>query len=73
MTAFSDATHFGLRAEPFSEEIGDTDLWLPSSKGDVVDGLLAACEARASVVLVLTGDPRRRNEPQRSRTPSART
>jgi type II secretory pathway predicted ATPase ExeA len=55
MTAFSDASHFGLRAEPFSKEIGDTDLWLPSSKGDVVEGLLAACEARASVVL--TGDP----------------
>jgi len=32
MTASSDAAHFGLRAEPFSKEIGDADLWLPSSK-----------------------------------------
>ncbi len=54
-TTSSDATHFGLRSDPFSKEIGDADLWLPSSKVDVVEGLLAACEARASVVL--TGDP----------------
>jgi general secretion pathway protein A len=55
MTASSDAAHFGMRTEPFSKEIGDTDLWLPSSKSDVVDGVLAACEARASIAI--TGDP----------------
>jgi type II secretory pathway predicted ATPase ExeA len=55
MTASSDITHFGLRTDPFSKEIDDADLWLPSSKVDIVEGLLAACEARASVAL--TGDP----------------
>lgn len=55
MTHPSDPAHFGLRSAPFSKEIDDADLWLPSSKVDVVDGILAACEARASVVL--TGDP----------------
>jgi type II secretory pathway predicted ATPase ExeA len=55
MTTSADTPYFGLRSEPFSKEIGDADLWLPSSKVDIVDGLLDACEARASVIL--TGDP----------------
>lgn len=32
----------GLEAPPFSKEIADGDLWLPSSKAGVVDEL---CEA----------------------------
>jgi type II secretory pathway predicted ATPase ExeA len=47
--------HFGLTAPPFSKEIPDADLWLPSSKQAVVDALLEALTDHASVVLV--GDP----------------
>jgi len=47
--------HFGFREAPFSKEIGDKDLWLPSSKAAVVDELIEALEDRASVLL--TGDP----------------
>ena len=46
---------FGLDAPPFSKEIGDKDLWLPSSKTAVVDELVGAVEERASVLL--TGEP----------------
>ena len=49
-------THFGLREPPFSKEIPDGELWLPSSKQAVVDELVDAVEERTSVVLV--GDPR---------------
>jgi general secretion pathway protein A len=28
---------FALKAEPFSKEIDDAELWLPSSKQDLVD------------------------------------
>lgn len=48
-------THFGLREPPFSKEIADGDLWLPSSKQAVVDELCEAVESRTSAVLV--GDP----------------
>ena len=48
-------THFSLREPPFSKEIPDGDLWLPSSKQAVVDELVDAAEERTSVVLV--GDP----------------
>ena len=46
---------FGLDAEPFSKELDDKDLWLPPSKQALVDELVEAVEARASVVL--TGEP----------------
>lgn len=46
---------FGLKEPPFSKEIADADLWLPSSKQAVADGLLDALTERASVVLV--GEP----------------
>jgi general secretion pathway protein A len=46
---------FGLKEPPFSKEIADADLWLPSSKQAVADDLLDALTARASVVLV--GEP----------------
>ena len=29
-------THFGLKETPFSKEIGDADLWVPSSRKHVV-------------------------------------
>jgi general secretion pathway protein A len=46
---------FGLKEAPFSKEIGDADLWLPSSKTALVDELCEALRERASVVLV--GEP----------------
>lgn len=46
---------FGLKAAPFTKEIADADLWLPSSKSGVVDELCEAVSEHASVLL--TGDP----------------
>src|SRR3972149_3697304 len=46
---------FGLKEPPFTKEIADTDLWLPTSKAAVVDELCEALSERASVLL--TGDP----------------
>jgi type II secretory pathway predicted ATPase ExeA len=47
--------HFSLKEAPFSKEISDGDLWLPSSKTAVVDELVEALAQRASVSLV--GEP----------------
>lgn len=47
--------HFALNDPPFSKEVPDGDLWLPSSKQAVVDTLIEALDERASVVLV--GEP----------------
>ena len=47
--------HFALKEAPFSKEIGDADLWLPSSKTVVVDELVEALAQRASVSIV--GEP----------------
>ncbi|MBM4380405.1 MAG: AAA family ATPase [Deltaproteobacteria bacterium] len=47
--------HFSLKDAPFSKEIGDADLWLPSSKTAVVEELVEALSQRASVSLV--GEP----------------
>jgi general secretion pathway protein A len=47
--------HFALKEAPFSKEIDDKDLWLPSSKQAVVDELIETLEERQSVLLV--GDP----------------
>ena len=47
--------HFALTEPPFSKEVPDGDLWLPSSKLAVVDALLEALDEHASVVLV--GEP----------------
>jgi general secretion pathway protein A len=46
---------FGLREPPFSKDIPDGDLWLPTSKEAIVDTLLDALAERSSVLL--TGDP----------------
>jgi type II secretory pathway predicted ATPase ExeA len=51
----ADLAWFGLRTEPFSKEIADDDLWLPTSKEQIVDDVLEALQARASVVL--SGEP----------------
>ena len=48
-------SHFGLEASPFSKEIADADLWVPSSRGPVVDDLVDACEERGHALL--TGEP----------------
>jgi len=49
------ASHFGLGEPPFSKEIGDSDLWLPPSKKQLVEQLTTALHERASVLLV--GEP----------------
>jgi general secretion pathway protein A len=48
-------SHFGLREPPFSKEVPDVELWLPSSKQGIVDELCDVVESRSSAVLV--GDP----------------
>ncbi len=48
-------SHFGLRALPFSKDIVDQDLWVPSSRNSVVDDLVEACQGRGHVSL--TGEP----------------
>lgn len=50
-----EIAHFGLTAAPFTKEIADDDLWLPSSKVAMVDTLVDALGARQSVLL--TGEP----------------
>jgi general secretion pathway protein A len=47
--------HFGLKQAPFTKEIPDEDLWLPTSKKVLVDELCEAIEERSSLVLV--GEP----------------
>lgn len=48
-------SHFGLKEAPFSKEIPDSDLWLPSSKKALVEDLCEAVRERDSVLLV--GEP----------------
>ena len=47
--------HFALAEPPFSKEIDADDLWLPSSKADMVDTLVDAVGERRCVLL--TGEP----------------
>ena len=51
----SDLGWFGFQTPPFSKEIGDDDLWLPTSKAELIDELVDAIEGRATVLL--TGEP----------------
>jgi general secretion pathway protein A len=46
---------FGLSEPPFSKEIGDAELWVPSSRQASVDRLVEACHERGHAVLV--GEP----------------
>ena len=55
MTGTAYLAHFGFQGAPFSKEVPDGELWLPTSKLAVVDALLEALDERASVVLV--GEP----------------
>lgn len=47
--------HFGFDAPPFSKEIGDELLWVPSSRQRVLDRLVDACTEHSHVLL--TGEP----------------
>lgn len=47
--------HFGLKSPPFSKDLGDGDLWLPSSRKEVVDDLVDALRERQHAVVV--GEP----------------
>jgi general secretion pathway protein A len=51
----SEIRHFTLDGAPFTKEIGDTELWLPASKKDIVDEIIEAIRSRES--LLLFGDP----------------
>ena len=44
--------YFGFKDAPFSKEVADSELWLPSSKSVLVDELCEALSDRASVSLV---------------------
>ena len=48
-------SHFGLSADPFGKDIGDSELWMPPSKQSLVEDLTDAMHARASALL--TGEP----------------
>ncbi|HKU44980.1 MAG TPA: AAA family ATPase [Polyangiales bacterium] len=47
--------HFGLNGVPFSKEVSDAELWVPPSRGRVVDDVVGACQERGHVLL--TGEP----------------
>lgn len=47
--------HLGLEDAPFSKDLDDKDLWLPSSRTDVVDDLVDALGQRHHAVIV--GEP----------------
>jgi type II secretory pathway predicted ATPase ExeA len=46
---------WSLREPPFSKEVGDSDLWFPSSRAGAVDRLVETCHDRGHAVLV--GEP----------------
>ena len=46
---------FGLSRPPFSKELRDDELWVPSSRERVVDAIVEACRERGHVLL--TGEP----------------
>lgn len=47
--------HFGLNDIPFSKDIIDRDLWVPSSRKAIVDDLVEGCQERGHISLV--GEP----------------
>src|SRR5688572_27878577 len=47
--------HFGLQALPFGKDAGDDELWVPASRGPLIDELVDACHSRGHVLL--TGEP----------------
>lgn len=48
-------SHFGLSESPFAKNIEDDDLWIPSSRQEIVDALVDAVHERHHVLLV--GEP----------------
>ena len=48
-------THFSLTAVPFSKEVLDAELWVPTSRQRVVDHVVEACHDRGHILL--TGEP----------------
>ena len=48
-------SHWGLREPPFSKEIADAELWVPSSRKGTVETLVETCRDRGHAVLV--GEP----------------
>ena len=49
------ATYFGFKDAPFTKEIPDSELWLPPSKGALLDELCEGLKEKSSLVLV--GEP----------------
>lgn len=47
--------HFGLKQAPFSKDLPDDDLWMPTAKKDLLVELVEAIEAHHHVLLV--GEP----------------
>lgn len=47
--------HFGLTHSPFSKDLDDANLWLPTRRAEVVDDLVDAIKERQHALL--TGDP----------------
>jgi len=47
--------HFGLTTPPFSKDVADAQLWLPTSRKDIVEQLVDAVHERHHVLLV--GEP----------------
>ena len=47
--------HFGLREAPFTKEIADSELWVPSSRKATVETLVETCRDRGHAVLA--GEP----------------
>ncbi|MBW2462197.1 MAG: general secretion pathway protein GspA, partial [Deltaproteobacteria bacterium] len=43
--------HFGLNEAPFSKALPDGDLWLPTSKKELVDELVEAVDERKTCAL----------------------
>jgi general secretion pathway protein A len=48
-------SHFGLQEAPFTKEIADSDLWVPSSRKGTLESLVESCRDRGHAVLV--GEP----------------
>lgn len=47
--------HFGLSVLPYAKEVADNDLWLPSSKEEVVNELIETVQDHESAVVI--GEP----------------
>jgi len=48
-------THWSLREAPFSKEVADADLWIPTSRVGTVEQLIDSCRERGHALLV--GEP----------------